>query len=191
MIGTNVEKSQSNSSPEDIVSDDSQRLKLCYEIIKNEYEFTFKNRANLDEKASKIIIFSGIVVSVYSGIGGLFLKDLSKTGTIIINKYNLLLFIFLLGISFLIISIFFALNAYKPEIWYNVPSAKKFHEKYVKKEVDIDQILDKLTSTTVEAIQGNQLKMENKVNCIKKSYWALRIGIVLCTIFIILIIFNS
>lgn len=163
---------------------DTDKLQLCYDIINNAYKFTFENRTNLDEKASKIIIFSGIIMSVYSGIGGIFLRDISQTEVININKYNLLLTILFLGVLSLIISIILALIAYKPEIWQNVPSAKAFHEKYVKEDADKEIILSKLASTTVKAIQDNEMKMNNKAKNIRRSYWALVIGIILCTGFI-------
>lgn len=176
--------------PRDNVLSESKtsRLQFCYDVIREAYNFTFQNRTNLDEKASKIIIFSGIIMSVYSGIGSLFLKDLAKTESIVINKYIFLVIVLFLGILSLFISIILALKAYKPEIWTNVPSAKPFHEKYVIDDKDKDFILGKLTASTVEAITFNETKLSDKVKYINNAFKALQIGIVLCAGFMFIAI---
>jgi len=168
---------------EEIVEDG--RIQLCFDIIKDAYYFTFKNRDNLNEKASKIIVFSGIIVSLYSGLGGIILKDISKTDIISINKYYLLLFILVAGLISLIISILLALVAFKPEAWLSVPSPSVFMEKYARSNKSKYEILGPLTSTMADTISKNDGKNIKKAKYIQYSLYPLVLGLVISVIFII------
>lgn len=183
-----MEKCQEANNKEtyDIRKDQGNNVELCFEIIKDAYYFTFKNRDNLDEKASKIIVFSGIIVSLYSGLGGIILRSISKTEAIYLNKYYFLFSMLALGLFALIISILLALRAYKPESWQVVPSTELFLEKYAKQNKTKDEILGPLTSTMVDTIKNNQEKIKNKVKYINYSFIALIFGIVISVIFIFL-----
>jgi hypothetical protein len=160
------------------------RIQLCFDIIKDSYYYTFKNRDNLDEKASKIIVFSGIIVSLYSGFGGIILKDISKTDVVLLNKYYLLLFILATGLISLIISILLALVAFKPEAWKSVPSPNTFIEKYAKPNKSKEEILGPLTSTMADTISINNEKNIRKAKYIKYSLYLLAFGLVISVIFI-------
>jgi len=66
---------------------DEKKVELCFNLIKNTYEFTLKNWDSLDEKASKIILFSGIIASLYSGLGSISLKDMPRDEYFFPYKY--------------------------------------------------------------------------------------------------------
>lgn len=168
------------------IASEQERDQLCFNIMKDYYYYTFKNRDNLDEKASKIIIFSGIIVSLFSGIGGIILKDISRTDILSINisKYSVLLIILAVGLISLIISIMVALVAFKPEVWISVPSPIAFMNKYVRSEKGKDEILGTLTSNMADSIDKNSKKNIKKAGYIKYSSYMLLIGLVISVIFI-------
>lgn len=156
---------------------------LCFSIIKDAYNQSFKNKENLDGKAEKIIIFSGIIVSLYSGIGGIILQAAPEKEYIYLNKYYILLIILMIGLSLLIAAIIFALKAYKPESWQIVPDPRTFLEKYAKSKKTKEEILGPLTSTMVKTIEYNKGNIKAKVENIDKSFKLLIAGIVTSIIF--------
>jgi hypothetical protein len=164
---------------------EENRIKLVYEIIKDAYKSRLENKDKLDEKASKIIVFSGIIVSLYSGFGSIILRDIPKDQGILTKYYSLLLLL-AFGLILLICSVYFGLRAFKLETWESVPDERHFLDEYAKKDKSIQQILGSLSTMIVEAVESNNIKIKNKVRYINNSFHFLVAGIVVCVIFLLL-----
>jgi hypothetical protein len=164
---------------------DESRIKLVYEIIKEAYKSRLENRDKLDEKASKIIVFSGIIVSLYSGFGSIILREMPKDQGIL-TKYNFLLLLLALGLILLICSVYFGLRAFKLETWKSVPDERHFLDEYAKKDKSKQEILGCLSTMIVEAVENNDNKIKNKVSQINVSFNFLLAGIVICVVFLLL-----
>ena len=85
-------------------NENEERIELIYNIIQDQFRLFWDNKNTLDKKASNVIIFSGIVISIFSGIVGILLKNLSETQGfyLYINSYLWLSLIFIIGTVLLI-----------------------------------------------------------------------------------------
>jgi hypothetical protein len=165
---------------------DDNRWRLCYEIIKDKYNFTHLTGRDLDEKTSKLVVFAGVVISLYSGFGGIIIKDINKNEVVYINKYYTLLAILAIGIILLISSVCYALDAYKLREWKTVPISKHFYDNYAQGKKNENDVLDNMTSATSEADGHNQKLLEDKAKRIERSIRLLFAGLFACVIFVFL-----
>jgi hypothetical protein len=164
-------------------SDEEEYAKVCYDIINDLYDHTLNIRKDLDEKASKIIIFSGIITGIYSGIGGILLRNPEED-----MSYPLI--ILAIGTVLMVSSIFYSIKAYELKKWKITPSPNKFIDTYVKTRTNKTDILTTMTSTMAEAIESNAKINNYKSIKIIRSLRLFFIGITMSVIFVFLIILN-
>jgi len=164
----------------------NNKRQLCYEVTKAAYDFTITDMDGLDAKASNFITFVGVIVGIYSGFGISILNDIDKTKLLIdyISYYNLALFSLITGLILLLLSILFALRAYKLYNITIVPNPPYFYEHYVVDDAHTkDDILDNLIVAFVSAFQLNNEKRGQKAYSISWSFILLLIGSAIGVIF--------
>ena len=157
-----------------------KRDQLIYELIADRFRLEWQRTNDLDGKASSVIGFVGIILSLEAGLGGFLLKEISRTS----ECYALLCFLFLLGIIFLMCSILCGLKVYYVKVWKVVPDPEHLIEEYAKKEdrsrIDILRIVSK---EIADSIKHNEETNNEKVKFIKCSFIFLVSGIGMTIIF--------
>lgn len=127
-----------------------------------------------------------MIISLYSGFGGIIIKDINKNDMIYINKYYTLLAILVIGIVLLISSVCYALDAYKLREFGVVPVSRHFYDIYAQgKEIE-NNILDSITSATADADADNEKLLTDKAKRIERSISLLFAGLFACVIFVFL-----
>lgn len=190
-MNTQIENSPARSA------DDKKQL--CYEVVKNAYDFTFTNIDNLDEKASNLILFAGAILGLYSGFGQIVLSSVNKEKFFYINVYffnnfnyyNSLMTLLIIGLLILLTSIGCALFAYKLIDMFATPEALYFYNHYVVSDKDKYQILDSLTAALVSAIENNKPFARRKEVLVNWSFVLLWIGSIVSVIFVIIALYTS
>ena len=164
---------------EDIDNVEMERDQLLFELISDTYNSEKIRNINLDNKASKLIVFVGIIISLLSSFGSLLLKDIPRNDEL----YFVYLIIFILSLLVLISSIICGLRAYKIRKFKFVPVPDTMIKwgKENKNKIDILRIISKERS---DAVKKNKVTLSNKTKHIKRGYYLLLIGIILSLIFI-------
>ncbi len=163
-----------------------KRDEFIYTVIKERFSVDWARIDTLDGKASGIIGFAGIIISLEGGLGGYLLDKIPKSG----SYYLLTSYIFIVGIILLALSIFCALMAYHiKKDWVIVPDPEHLIENYAKKnrkQIDIIRILSWEIS---KAIKENKKTIDDKVEFIEYSFKFLLLGIAANIIFIYFLLF--
>lgn len=171
-------------------NENEERIELIYNIIQDQFRLFWDNKNTLDKKASNVIIFSGIVISIFSGIVGILLKNLSETQGfyLYINSYLWLSLIFIIGTVLLICSIVYALRAYSLRKWTLAPDPQRLLDGYAKTNKSKSEILKSVSATIAQTITDNEKEVDDKVNSIKISFKLLQFGMVFYAAWIICIV---
>ena len=157
-----------------------QRDQLIYDAINNRFSLERQRTNNLDQKASSIIGFVGIMVSLQVGLGGLLIKEIPKYN----NFYVLFSVFFVSGILSLICSIICGLKAYHVKKWKLVPDTEYLIKEYAKKDKSRTDILRILSAEISDSIKHNGEINDKKAKFIEYSSIFLVLGIALTFIFI-------
>ncbi len=155
-------------------------LQLIYDLIIERFRFEWQRIINLDSKASGIIGFVGILISLQAGLGGFLLKAVPITS----KFYSTLCFLFLSGIILLICSILCALIAYFVKAWEIAPEPKRLIEEYAQKNRSRIDILAMVSQDLSEAVTHNRANNDKKAKWIKFGLGFLILGIVFVILFI-------
>ena len=157
-----------------------KRDQFIYELIADRFRLEWERTNDLDGKASGIIGFVGIIVSLQAGLGSFLLKEIPRTS----EFYTHLCALFLLGIIFLMCSIFYGLKAYYVKTWKVVPDPEHLIEEYAKKDrskIDIQRIVSKEIS---DAVTENKATNDKKAKFIRGGFIFLVLGISMVIIFV-------
>lgn len=157
-----------------------ERAQLIYDLINNRYCLEWKRISDLDGKASNVIGFIGIILSLYAGLGS-FLLDKIRT-----NEFYIYFFvIFLVGIILLMCSILYGLKTYNIKEWTVVPNPDYLIEHYAKKE-DINRlvILENVTVEFSKAVIHNKEINDRKAKFITHGFIFLGLGITMVILFV-------
>jgi len=158
-----------------------KRDEFIYELIADRFRLEWQRTNNLDGKASSVIGFVGIILSLEAGLGGFLLKEISKTS----ECYVLLCFLFLLGLVFLMYSILCGLKAYGVKTWSVVPDPDYLIEEYAKnKDRSRTEILKKVSREISESAKENSVTNEEKAKFIKYAFTFFVLGIGMTILFI-------
>lgn len=169
------------------------RAEMVYNIIKARYELAWKNKCILDEKASRIIGFVGILITLYVGVSNFTLRNISKTEAINlyinIKPYDILISIFLLGVISLLCSLFIALRAYSLKNWQVNPEPNEFLNNYAANENRSEvEILGTLSRTTANDIKQNETTNDERARDITWAIRTLIFGVLLSVVFVVIAI---
>ena len=157
-----------------------KRDQLIYELIADRFRLEWQRTNDLDGKASGIIGFVGIIVSLAAGLGGFLLKEIPRT----CDFYIHLCALFLLGIIFLMCSILCGLKAYYLKAWKVVPDPEYLIEEYAKKDRSRIDILRIVSAEISDAVTKNKLTNDEKAKFIRYGFISLVLGIGMIIIFV-------
>lgn len=157
-----------------------KRDQLIYELITNTFRLEWQRIIDLDGKASGIIGFVGIIISLQAGLGGFLLKEVPKT----CNLYIPLCALFLSGIILLMCSILCGLKAYYLKAWKVVPDPEYLIEEYAKKDRSRIDILRIVSAEISDAVAENKATNDEKARVIRYGFIFLVLGIGMVIIFV-------
>ncbi len=157
-----------------------KRDEFIYELIADRFRLEWQRTNDLDGKASGIIGFVGIIVSLQAGLGSFLLKEIPKT----CDFYIHLCALFLSGIIFLMCSILCGLKAYYVKTWKVVPDPEHLIEEYAKKDRSRIDILRIVSAEIFDAVTKNKETNDEKAKFIKYGFALLILGILMVIIFV-------
>lgn len=153
---------------------------LIYELIVDRFRLEWQRIDNLDRKASGIIGFVGIILSLQAGLGGFLLKEVPRT----YEFYVPLCTLFLSGIILLMCSILCGLGAYNIKLFKVVPETGHLIEEYAKKDRSRINILRIYSQEFSKAVIENEAKNNKKAEFIKIGFLFLILGIFFVILFV-------
>lgn len=156
-----------------------KRDQLIYELIADRYRLEWQRTNDLDGKASGIIGFVGIIVSLQAGLGSFLLKEIPQT-----SEFYILCILFLLGIVFLMCSILCGLKAYYVKPWEVVPYPDYLIKEYAQKDRSRIDILRRVSATISGVVTKNKVTNDEKAKFIKGGFIFLVLGIGMVIIFV-------
>lgn len=156
-----------------------ERDQLLFELISDTYNAENSRLIDIDDKASKIVVFVGVLIGLLSSFGTLLLKDIPRTN----EFYYYYLTIFILSLTILIGSIICGLLAYRMRKFKIVPNTNTMIKwgKENKDKIDIIRIISQERS---KAVNENGEILKSKIKFIRLGYTLLIIGIIITLIFI-------
>ena len=159
-----------------------KRDEFIYELIADRFRLEWQRTNDLDGKASRIVRFVGIIVSLQAGLGSLLLKELPRTCGFYF--YPLLCFIFLSELGFLMCSILCGLKAYGVKTWSVVPDTEHLIEEYAKKDKSRIDILRLVSAEISAAVAKNAATNDEKVEFIRQGFIFFVLGIGVAILFV-------
>jgi len=153
-------------------------LETIYTEVIRRYQFEIDRIKHLDDKASNIIGFVGILTSLISGFGILQLKF--PTNRVEIVEFSM----FVLSLVFLFLSLIFGLNAYATRKFTITPDAIFLVGKYEDKEKK--HIIRDLCDNYAVSIEDNRKLNDRKVANIKRAMQSLILALVGFSLFAVL-----
>lgn len=159
--------------------EETERDRLIYEFIFSVFRLESQRTSVLDGKASGIIGFVGIILSLQAGLGGFLLKDLPRN-----FQYCILSVLFLIGIILLMCSILCGLNAYYIKTFKVAPEPEHLIKEYAKKDRSRKYILRIVSKELCEAYKHNHDINDKKAESIKYGFVFLTFGIFFVILFV-------
>ena len=94
-----------------------RRDQYIYEIVRDRFTFELNRINNIDEKASKIVGFIGIIIGLDAALGAFLLKEINENN----SPFSIGMMVFLISVIFLFIAFLCSLEAYNVKEWVVVP----------------------------------------------------------------------
>lgn len=160
-----------------------ERDKLLFELISDTYNSESARFNIIDDKASKIVVFVGLLIGLLSSFGTLLIKDVSTANPF----YYPYLACFITSVIFLISSVLCGLYAYWIRKFAVVPNVSTMIE-YGKENKDQQDILRIISMERSKAVGENEENLKTKIIAIKIGYVLLVIGIIISIIFVFFIL---
>ena len=157
---------------------DLEALETIYVEVAKRFQYESERTKHLDDKASNIIGFVGIITGLISTIGG-FLLGMPQTPFEIFAAVLFFDVLILLVISFVC-----GLAAYHIKKFTVVPDAYFLIGAYEKE--DKERVLRDLNDNYAVAIEENLKLNDKKVEYVKSAMYALFVGILLVPFFVLL-----
>lgn len=161
---------------------DLKALETVYDEVVKRFQFESERTKHLDDKASNMIGFVGIIIGLVSALGGLLL-GVPQTPIKICATVLFFCVLILLVLSFI-----FGLAAYHVKKFTAVPDAYFLIGAYEKE--DKERILRDLNDNYAVAIEENMKLNNQKVEYIKRVTYALFFGILLIPWFVLFAMFG-
>lgn len=159
---------------------EEKRIELIYNIINNRFNLEWQRSDILDGKASSIIGFVGVIVSLETWIASIILEKMTKFGL----HYAYTMIVFGIILVLLINSLLYSLRAYRIQFWRIAPETNHLINEYAKTGRSRQDILRTLSVELSESISHNKRINDKKIGFINKSYIFLIVGIAVNIIFI-------
>ncbi len=156
-----------------------KRDQLIYELINDRFRLEWQRTNDLDGKASNIVGFVGIIITLQAGLGIFLLKEIPKT----FEFYFIFSVLFLSSIIFLICSILCGLKACYIKKWGVVPDPEHLIEKYAKEDRNRIDILRIVSQEISDTVKKNETANEDKATFIRYGFMFLVLGIAMVIMF--------
>jgi len=150
-------------------------LKVIHDEVVRRFQYESERTKRLDDKASNVMGFVGIITGLVSGLGALALKVPTNLTEVIAT------ILFFLTIAALICSFVFSLIGYRIKKFIIVPDAYFLIGAYEGKHKE--RILRDLNDNYAVAIEENMTLNNRKVAHINRAMYALFLGILLIPLF--------
>jgi hypothetical protein len=160
-----------------------ERYQLIFDLISERFKVEWQLTNDLDTKASSLIGFVGIILSLEGIFVSLILTNLKLT-----NNFFWLYLIFLVSIIPLICSMISGLMAFRVQEWDYAPDAKNLIKDYAKSHLSKLTILEDYSEIFSDILIDNRPKNEQKAKFIQLGYIFLTIGIIFVIAFISIIL---
>ena len=144
-----------------------ETLELVYNEVKGALNTQFQSLDGLNTKASVIVGFVGVII-------GISLNLYSHS-----NSY-----LFGSCMTLFLISIFFALYAYKVENYWRDPEPRRLAENYLRK--DGAHVKKQLIDNFIQSFEDNEIKIKRKGRYINYSLILLSTGLIVLTVSILM-----
>lgn len=160
-----------------------ERDELIFRLISDTYDSEKDRANNIDEKASKLIVFVGVLIGLLATFGSSFIHEIPKTNILYVWFHMDFIFCFII----LTCSVICGLYAYWFRKFVAVPNPNTMIQYAMedKKKIDIIRII---SMERTKAIEINEITFRNKIIAIKLGFFLLVIGIIgilslICIIF--------
>jgi hypothetical protein len=164
----------------DDVEEDFEKAELIYGLVNGIFNLNWNRITDIDQKASTIIGFIGLIVSLYAGLGSFFLEKFTNS-----HEFTYFYLLFILGIVALMCSIICGLKALEIRDYEAVPDPKNLIDKYLKnndkKKLEIIRVV---TVELSNAFYVNKMEIDKRTKAIKNAYGFLILGVALVAIFV-------
>lgn len=151
-----------------------KRDDLIFDLIKRRFDSETDRLNNLDSKASGLVGFVSIVVSLVLG-GGSLLTGAETFDLPILLSNDIFAYLHFIGAASLLLSIGLALVALKVRRWTIVPDVKTLIEDYTTK--DYREVLQRTAGEMAKAVVQTQKQNNSKAKFIDWSWIFLMIGL--------------
>jgi hypothetical protein len=152
---------------------DQKRDSLIFELIRKRFDDEKERTNNLDSKAHNLVGYTSLVVGLLLG-GGSVLSggEIFKSTILSSNIFTLIYFV---GISFLLISIGFALTALKVRRWIVVPNVQTLIDDYTL--LPYSEVLQRNAGEMAKAVGNSEKRNNSKARLIEWSWYFLIAGL--------------
>lgn len=161
-----------------------KRDRFIFDLIEKRAESEQERSIILDNKASNIIGYVGLIVGLLVTVISFIFGDLSEN-EVLIKYYSSYRILLLFGILFLLGSIVASINAYFVREYQIVPATKALIENYAKQDRDITTILRLVSQEMSDVLNDNKQIIDEKAKSIKISLTLFAIGMGLIVLFVI------
>lgn len=157
-----------------------ERLEKIHELLQIDYEHEFNRKNILEEKASKLTAFLGVILTFQGSLGlSLNLPEFLHYFSI---SYVLL---FSFPLIFYSISLFFFIKAFLPVTWYFMPNHNDLMTDY-EKENNLETILNDSIQDYNSALESNKEVLSEKDILINMGISCFYIGLIFTLIYLII-----
>lgn len=158
-----------------------ESTKLIYNIVYERYQSEWQRTNQIENKATNIVGFVGIIFGLLSNTGVYLLQQRASAGSLYI--YSLWFFVF--SLIFFIITMFLSLSALYVTKWRRIPETKYLIENYAEKGVEIEETLKDLYLEYSDGVGKNVKKNDVKAKCLRYSFISFGMGILLTAFFVL------
>ena len=169
---------------EDRVQKTIEKDEFIFNLISSRNDAEFERSNILDNKASGIIGFAGIIIGLLGTLISFLLEKLSQNSPIFVY-YQSFRVILLLGIIGLAGSILFCIFAFSIKTYVLVPRTSMLIEKYAKNENKNKlEVLQVVGTQISDAITDNSRTDDDKAKFVKYGLYLFAFGMVMTVIFV-------
>lgn len=146
---------------------------IIYDKILAKFNEEFRTGETLDDKASSLLAFSGIIAGIYASIGAFVMENLKGN-----EYYPVWSALFLISILIFVLSALFSMRAYQIRTWGAGPEVDKLYKLRNLDESRKRELLEELLGKYREDANVNRKVNTEKANWVKRAATALTLGII-------------
>ncbi|MFA7071885.1 MAG: hypothetical protein GX965_11155 [Methanoculleus bourgensis] len=160
---------------------EKERDRYIFDLVRSRCSEEFDRVKSLDNKASRIIAISGIVLSLETSFVSVLFNNIPRGSNYYVASRLLLITSFI----FLLASVAISLKAYAIKTLKTVPDVEHLINEYARQDKSFQDILIPITLELVDAVEENKLINGRKAEDITYSLYALGLGIFAYFLFVV------